>query len=166
MGTSLKERVRGGKWLTQGDQAALMSEIHSFIFKWYLYTFFVHRGKWKMQGHTESAQHSSSIVLIETMIFLHTFSTKDVVYSIFWPWRPVNILWPSFDKGCSTRKLIFPQSVFSSYFWSMSASENAKQSYVFHRAKVQWVTRKNQLAQKSDKVKFKATLVFLAFSLC
>ena len=37
---------------------------------------------------------------------------------------------------------------------------------VFHRAKVQWVTRKNQLAQKSDMVKFKATLVFLAFSLC
>ena len=45
-----------------------------------------------MQGHTESAQHSSSIALIETMILLHTFSTKDVVYSIFWPWRPVNIL--------------------------------------------------------------------------
>ena len=39
MGTSLKERVRGGKWLTRGDQAALMSEIHSLIFKRYLYTF-------------------------------------------------------------------------------------------------------------------------------
>ena len=112
MGTSLKERVRGGKWLTRGDQAALMREIHSFIFKRYLYTFFVHRGKWKMQGHTESAQHSSSIALIETMILLHTFSTKDVVYSIFWPWRPVNILWPSFDKGCSTRQRIFPQCFF------------------------------------------------------
>ena len=112
MGTSLKDRVTGGKWLTRGDQAALMSEIHSFIFKWNLYTFFVHRGKWKMQGHTESAQHSSSFALIETRIFLHTFSTKDVVYCIFWPWSPVNILWPSFDKGCSTRKLIFPQSVF------------------------------------------------------
>ena len=126
---------------------------------------------WYIEGNErckviESAQHSSSIALIETMILLHTFSTKDVVYSIFWPWRPVNSSWPSFDKGCSTRKLIFPQSVFSSYFWSMSASENAKQSYVFHRAKVQWVTRKNQLAQKSDTVKFKATRVFLAFSLC
>ena len=58
----------------------------------------------------------SSFVLIKTRIFLHTFFTNDVVYSIFWPWRPVNILWPSFDKGCSTRKLIFPQSVFSFYF--------------------------------------------------
>ena len=34
----------------------------------------------------------------------------------FWPWRPVDILWPSFDKSCSTRKLIFPWSVFSLYF--------------------------------------------------
>ena len=27
-----------------------------------------------------------------------------------------NILWPSFDKGCSTRKFIFPWNVFSLYF--------------------------------------------------
>ena len=72
---------------------------------------------WYIEGNErckviESAQHSSSIALIETMILLHTFSTKDVVYSIFWPWRPVNILWPSFDKGCSTRQLIFPQCFF------------------------------------------------------
>ena len=40
--------------------------------------------------------------------FLHTFPINNVVYIIFWPWRPVDILWPSFDKGCSTRKLIFP----------------------------------------------------------
>ena len=61
-------------------------------------------------------KHFSSFALIKTRIFLHTFPTNDVVYSIFWPWRPVNILWPSFDKGCSTRKLIFPQSVFSLCF--------------------------------------------------
>ena len=42
----------------------------------------------------------------------------------------------------------------------MSASESARQSYVFHRAKVQWVTRNNQLAQKSDMVKFKAYTCF------
>ena len=45
----------------------------------------------------------------------------------------------------------------------MSASENAKQSYISHGAKVQWVTRKNQLGQRSDVVNFKATLVFLTF---
>ena len=130
MGTSLKKRVRGGKWLTRGDQAALMSEIHSFIFKWNLYTFFVHRGKWKMQGHTESAQHSSSIALIETMIFLHTFSTKDVVYSIFWPWRPVNILWPSFDKGCSTKNL-FSLKVFFLYISNLCQPQKMPNRVMF-----------------------------------
>ena len=42
----------------------------------------------------------------------------------------------------------------------MSGSENVKQSYISYGAKVQWVTRKNQLAQKSDVVNFKATLFF------
>ena len=77
--------------MTRGDQAALMREIHSFIFKRYLYTLLYIEGNERLKG-IQSAQHSSSIALIETMIFLHTFSTKDVVYSIFWPWRPVNIL--------------------------------------------------------------------------
>ena len=45
----------------------------------------------------------------------------------------------------------------------MSASENAKQSYISHGAKVQWVTRKNQLGQRSDVANFKASLVFLTF---
>ena len=43
----------------------------------------------------------------------------------------------------------------------MSASESIKQSYIFRkqrRSKLQ--QRKNQLAQKSDVVSFKATLVF------
>ena len=37
-------------------------------------------------------KHSSSFALIETRVFLHTFPTNDVMYIIFWPWRPVNIL--------------------------------------------------------------------------
>ena len=77
----------------------------------------VHRGKWKMQGHTESAQTLQQFCPYRNQdFFLHTFPINNVVYIIFWPWKPVNILWPSFDKGCSTRKLIFPWNVFSLYF--------------------------------------------------
>ena len=43
----------------------------------------------------------------------------------------------------------------------MSASESIKQSYIFTKQKCSKLQqRKNQLAQKSDVVSFKATLVF------
>ena len=70
-------------------------------------------GKWKMQSHTESAQTLHLFCLSKPGFFLHTFPINNIVYIIFWPWRPVNILWSSFDKGFSTRKLIFPWNVFS-----------------------------------------------------
>ena len=38
-------------------------------------------------------KHSISFALIETRIFfLQTFPRNNVVYIIFWPWRPVDIL--------------------------------------------------------------------------
>ena len=37
-------------------------------------------------------KHYICFVFIETRIFLQTFPIDNVVYSIFWPWRPVNIL--------------------------------------------------------------------------
>ena len=43
----------------------------------------------------------------------------------------------------------------------MSASESIKQSYIFRKQRCSKLQqRKNQLAQKSDVVSFKATLVF------
>ena len=75
----------------------------------------IHRGKWKLQGHTESAQTFQQFCPYwnqDFFFFYIPFSQMMLCTVIFWPWRPVNILWPSFDKGCSTRKLIFPQSVF------------------------------------------------------
>ena len=42
----------------------------------------------------------------------------------------------------------------------MSASESIKQSYIFMQQCGQLQQRKNQLAQKSDVVSFKGTLVF------
>ena len=94
----------------------------------------VHRGKWKMQSHTESAQTFQQFCLYRNQDFLHTLSTKDVVYSIFWPWRPVNILWPSFDKGCSTKKLIFPWNVFS-YISNLCQPQKVLNRVTFSRSK-------------------------------
>ena len=42
----------------------------------------------------------------------------------------------------------------------MSASKSIKQSYISHGTKVQWVTKKNLLAQRSDVVNTKATTCF------
>ena len=56
-----KNRERKGgkrkKRTTRGDQASV-SKAHNFIFKrnFYIIPWLVHRGKWKMQSHTESAQ--------------------------------------------------------------------------------------------------------------
>ena len=116
-GISLKKRGREREWLTWGDQAASVSEAQKLYFsKGTFIPCLIHRGKWKMQGHTVSPNIPAVLPLSKPGFFLQTFTTNDVVYIIFWPWRPVNILWPSFDKGRSTRKFIFPQSVFSLYF--------------------------------------------------
>ena len=65
---------------------------NSFIFKRYLYTFLYIEENERCKVIQSQPKHSSSFALIETRIFLHTFPTNDVVYVIFWPWRPVNIL--------------------------------------------------------------------------
>ena len=56
--TERENEGKGKKRTTRGDQASV-SEAHNFIFKRNFYTltpWLVHRGKWKMQSHTESAQ--------------------------------------------------------------------------------------------------------------
>ena len=101
------------------------------------------------KSYRVSPNITSGLSLSKPGFFLHTFPINNVVYIIFWPWRPVDILWPLFDKGCSTRKLIFPW--FSSYFQSMSASESAKQSYILTEQRCSELQqRKNQLAQRSN----------------
>ena len=45
-----------------------------------------------MQSHTESAQTLHILFLSKPGFFLHTFPLNNVVYIIFWPWRPVDIL--------------------------------------------------------------------------
>ena len=47
----------------------------------------------------------------------------------------------------------------------MSASESIKQSYIFRKQRCSKLqSRKNQLAQKSDAVSFKATILFFLHS--
>ena len=118
-GISLKKRVRerkkerhGGTRLSWNRSCSVTLFFREAFIPW-----LVHRGKWKMQSHAESAQTLHLFCLYRNQdFFLHTFPINNVVYIIFWPRRPVNILWPSFDKGCSTRKLIFPWNIFSLYF--------------------------------------------------
>ena len=52
-----REREREKKRKTRGDQASLVSEAQLLYFlKGTFIPCLIHRGKWKMQGHTESAQ--------------------------------------------------------------------------------------------------------------
>ena len=108
-----KERRRGRKWLTWGDQAS-SSEAPCFYFqKGLLYLYLYIEGNERCKVIQSQPKHYICFVFIETRIFLQTFPINNIVYIIFWPWRPVNILWPSFDKGFSTRKRIFPWNIFS-----------------------------------------------------
>ena len=76
-------------------------------------TLLVHRGKWKMQSHTESAQTLHLFCLYQNQDFSANLPHKQYCVHYLLALGPVNILWPSFDKRFSTRKLIFPWNVFS-----------------------------------------------------
>ena len=96
------------EWMTRGDQASV-SEACNFIFKRDFYTLTCTQRKMKDARSCRISPNTPAVLLLSKPgFFFAYFSHNNVVYIIFWPWRPVNILWPSFDKGCSTRKLIFP----------------------------------------------------------
>ena len=140
-GISLKKRVRERK-----KERKKKKERHKVTKLWWsrpitlfskgtFIPWLVHRGKWKMQSHTESAQTLHLFCLYQNQdFFLHTFPINNIVYIVFWPWRPVNILWPSFDKGCSTRKLIFPWNVFS-YISNLCQPQKVLHKLHFSRSK-------------------------------
>ena len=103
--------------MTRGDQASV-SEACNYFQKKLLYPDLYMEENERYGVMQSQLKYSSSFALIETRIFFAYLSHKQgsyIVYIIFWPWRPVDILWPFFDKGWSTRKLIFPWSVFSLY---------------------------------------------------
>ena len=68
-----------------------------------------------MQSHTESAQTLHLFCLYRNQgFFLHTFPINNIVYIIFWPWRPVNIYDPLLIKAAQPEKL-FSLKVFFLY---------------------------------------------------
>ena len=87
------EREEKKKEKTWGYQAASVSEAQKLYFSkgTFIPCLYI-EGNERGKVIQSQPKHSSSFALIKTRIFLHTFPTNDVVYSIFWPWRPVNIL--------------------------------------------------------------------------
>ena len=126
----------------------------------------VHRGKWKMQGRAESAQTLQQFCPYQNQDFF----CKPFPQMMLCPLSSgLGGLWTLYDplliKAAQPENL-FSLKMFFLYIFNLCQPQKMPKSYVFHRAKVQWVKRKNKLAQKSDMVQFKATLVFLTFSLC
>ena len=85
-----RERKKRKERMTRGDQASV-SEAHNFILE-LLYLDLYIEGNERYKVIQSQPKHYICFVFIETRIFLHTFPINNVVYIIFWPWRPVDIL--------------------------------------------------------------------------
>ena len=165
MGTSLKERVRG-KWLTW-DQAALMSEIHSLIFKRYLYTFLYIEGNERCKVIQSQPDIPAVLPLSKPWFFLHTFLTNDVVLCTVS--SGLGGLWTFHDPlliKAAQPENFFPSKCFFFIFLIYVSLRKCQTELTFFTEQrcSELQERTNEL--KSDMVKFKATLVFLTFSLC
>ena len=93
-GISLKKskREKEKEKKTWGDQAS-SSKARYFIFKRDFYTLICTEREMKdTRSYRVSPNIPTVLPLSKPGFFLHTFPTNDVVYIIFWPWRPVNIL--------------------------------------------------------------------------
>ena len=89
-----RERERERERMIDTGRPSCFDERGSFtlIQKGLLYLYLYIEGNERCKVIQSQPKHSSSFALIETRVFLHTFPTNDVMYIIFWPWRPVNIL--------------------------------------------------------------------------
>ena len=124
----------------------------------------VHRGKWKMQSHPVSPNITSVLSLSKPGFFLHTFPINNIVYNIFWLWRPVDILWLFLIKVDQPENL-FSLKVFFLYF--------SQPQKVLNRVTFSWSKgavghnkeRTNQLKGLMWLIP-RLLLVFLTFQLC
>ena len=93
-----------------------------------------------------------------------SFSEMMLCTFIFWPWRPVKHFKTLLIKAVQPENL-FSLEVFFLYMSNLCQPQKVSNKVTFFMeqrcSKLQ--QRKNQLAQKSDVVSFKATLVFLTF---
>ena len=62
------------------------------LFKVLLYLVLYIEGNERCKVIQSQSKHYICFVFIKTRIFLQTFPINNIVYIIFWPWRPVNIL--------------------------------------------------------------------------
>ena len=88
-----RERKKEKKIKTRGDQASLVSKAHYFTFKTDFYTLSCTEREMKdAKSYRVSPNITSVLSLSKPGFFLQTFPINNIVYIIFWPWRPVNIL--------------------------------------------------------------------------
>ena len=168
LGISLKKRGRWRERMIDMGRPSCFSErgpIALFL-KGTFIPCLIHRGKWKMQVHTESAQTFQQFCPYQNQDFFcipfPQMMLCTVSSGLGGPWTFYD---PLLIKAAQPENL-FSLKVFFLYISNLCQPQKMPNRVTFHRVKVQWVTRKNQLAQKSDVVNFKATLVFLTFQLC
>ena len=90
---SKREKERKKEKDKRGDQASLVSEAHIFIFKRDFYTLTCTQREMKdVRSYRVSPNIPAVLSLSKPGFFLQTFSINNIVYIIFWPWRPVDIL--------------------------------------------------------------------------
>ena len=117
------------------------------------------------KSYIVSPNITSVLSLSKPGFFLQTFPINNVVYIIFWPWR----LWTFYDSLLI--KAAQPENLFSLEMFFLCIFNLCQPQKMLNR--VTFLTeqrcsefkKKNQLAQKSDVVNFKTTLVFLTFQL-
>ena len=130
----------------------------------------VHRGKWKMQGHTYRVSPNIPAVL--------PLSKPGFFFCIPFPQTMLCTLssglgglWIFYDplliKAAQPENL-FSLKVFFLYIFNLCQPQKVlhRVTFLTEQRCSELQQRKNQLAQRSDAVNSKATLVFLTFQLC
>ena len=156
-GISLKKKVR--EKMTDTGRPSCFDERgpKALFFKRYFYTL----PYTYMEMKDARSYRVSSFVLIKTRIFFCKPLPQMMLCILY---SGLGGLWTFYDPLLI--KAAQPENLFSLkvsflFISNLCQPQKMPNRVTFHRVKVQWVTRKNQLAQKSDVVNFKATLVFL-----
>ena len=87
------KREKKGKKEKHGVTKLLRVRPNRFIFKSYFYTLsYTQREMKDAKSYRVSPNITSVLSLSKPGFFLQTFPINNIVYIIFWPWRPMNIL--------------------------------------------------------------------------
>ena len=124
----------------------------------------VHRGKWRMQGHAESAQTLQQFCPYQNQDFFCKPFPQMMLCTLS---SGLGGLWTLYDPLLI--KAAQPENLFSLkcffFIFLIHVSLRKYQSYVLmEQRSSELQRRKNQLAQRSDVVKFKATILFFSHS--